>query len=69
MKKLMREGKGLSSKQVQSFTYQLLQSLVFMHNNGIFHRDMKPQNILVSDDGNTVKIADFGLARAFGMPI
>jgi serine/threonine protein kinase len=31
MKKLMREGKALSQKQVQSFTYQLLQSLVFMH--------------------------------------
>ena len=40
-----------------------------MHNNGIFHRDLKPQNILVSDDGLTVKVADFGLARAFGMPI
>ena len=40
-----------------------------MHNNGIFHRDLKPQNILVSDDGNTVKVADFGLARAFGIPI
>ena len=42
MKKLMKEGKSLSSKQVQSFTYQILQSLVFMHNNGIFHRDLKP---------------------------
>jgi len=69
MKKMMKEGKKLSPKQVQSFTYQILQSLVFMHTNGIFHRDLKPQNILVSDDGLTVKVADFGLARAFGMPI
>lgn len=32
-----------------------------MHSNGIMHRDMKPENLLVT--GDTVKIADFGLAR------
>ena len=63
-----------------SFTYQILQSLVFLHSNRIFHRDLKPQNLLInregelkladfSDDGQTVKLADFGLARAFGTPI
>jgi protein kinase len=41
--------------------YQILQGLTFMHKHGFFHRDMKPENLLVR--GDTVKIADFGLAR------
>lgn len=40
-----------------------------MHSNRIFHRDLKPQNLLISEDGQVIKLADFGLARAFGMPI
>ena len=46
-----------------------MQSLIFLHSNRIFHRDLKPQNLLISSDGKTIKLADFGLARAFGFPI
>ena len=42
---------------------------MFLHSNRIFHRDLKPQNLLISEDGKTIKLADFGLARAFGLPI
>ena len=49
--------------------YQIMQALVFLHSNRLFHRDLKPQNLLISKDGKVVKLADFGLARAFGFPV
>lgn len=54
----------LASDLVQSYTSQLLQGLAYCHSNGIMHRDLKPQNLLISRDG-AIKIADFGLCRAF----
>jgi serine/threonine protein kinase len=35
----------------------------------VLHRDLKPQNLLISRHGNTLKLADFGLARAIGVPV
>ncbi len=35
----------------------------------VIHRDLKPQNLLISRHGNVLKIADFGLARAMGVPV
>ncbi len=66
---MKKKGAALPPEQTQSFLYQILQSLVFLHSNRIFHRDLKPQNLLISEDGKTIKLADFGLARAFGLPI
>jgi serine/threonine protein kinase len=52
----------LKKEEIRSITYQLLKAISHMHKMGILHRDVKPQNILVSNEG-VVKIADFGLAR------
>ena len=42
---------------------QVLEGVKYLHQNNIIHRDLKPDNILIKLNDNTVKIADFGLAR------
>lgn len=59
---------NISLEQAKSFTYQIFRGLAFCHARGVMHRDLKPQNLLVEPDG-TLKLADFGLARAFCPPI
>ena len=56
-----KEPKKLSEDQIRDIMHQTLLGLAFMHKYGFFHRDMKPENLLLT--GNKIKIADFGLAR------
>ena len=53
--------KFLPEDTIRNVMFQILEGLAHMHKHGFFHRDMKPENLLVSK--NTVKLADFGLAR------
>ena len=56
-----RSPSRLSEDEIKDITYQMLLGLFHMHKYGFFHRDMKPENLLLA--GKKVKIADFGLAR------
>ena len=58
------EGKGqLSFKESVSIAIQVARGIEAAHNKGIIHRDIKPQNIMISTDGK-VKVTDFGIAKA-----
>merc|ERR1719429_762834 len=59
---------GLDPATTKSFLYQLLRGIAYCHQHRVLHRDLKPQNLLINREG-ALKLADFGLARAFGIPV
>ncbi|KAI4691021.1 uncharacterized protein J4E88_002498 [Alternaria novae-zelandiae] len=59
---------ALDPATIKSFMYQLLKGIAFCHEARVLHRDLKPQNLLINNRGQ-LKLADFGLARAFGIPV
>ena len=59
---------GLGEAVVKKFMHQLVAGIKYCHSHRVLHRDLKPQNLLIDQDGN-LKLADFGLARAFGVPL
>jgi cyclin-dependent kinase len=59
---------GLDLPILKSFLYQLLTGVAYCHHHRVLHRDLKPPNLLINREGQ-LKLADFGLARAFGIPV
>jgi serine/threonine protein kinase len=53
---------------IRSYAFQLLSGLAYLHANGIMHRDVKPDNILINRKG-ILKLTDFGSARYYSIPI
>ncbi|ESR61283.1 hypothetical protein CICLE_v10017924mg, partial [Citrus x clementina] len=53
---------------IKAILKQILLGLAYCHSLKILHRDLKPNNLLIDLKRNTVKLADFGLARAIGVP-
>ena len=62
LKAVIQERGKLSAPLACQIAIRILSALEHAHRNGIVHRDIKPQNILVHEDGH-IKVADFGIAR------
>ncbi|XP_014522385.1 cell division control protein 2 homolog 1-like [Vigna radiata var. radiata] len=56
-------------RQVKMFPYQILYGIAYCHSHKVLYRDLKPQNLLIDRRTNSLKLVDFGLARAFGIPV
>ena len=69
LKKYMNAyGAPLPQPTIKSYLFQILSALAYCHTHRVLHRDLKPQNILI-DRAGSLRLADFGLARAFGLPM
>lgn len=68
MESSVAKGGRMDKNLVKSYSYQLFQGMLFCHQRRVLHRDLKPANLLIDKDG-VIKLADFGLARAFGIPV
>lgn len=62
LKEYIEEHGALDWKEALFFVIQIVKALQHAHDKGIVHRDVKPQNIMLLEDG-TIKVADFGIAR------
>jgi len=60
---VIKDRRVLSIHQIVHIGVQICRGLHFAHSKGVIHRDIKPGNILLSDDLKQVKITDFGIAR------
>tara|TARA_R110002110_G_scaffold66978_1_gene182924 strand:- start:5323 stop:7023 length:1701 start_codon:yes stop_codon:yes gene_type:complete len=60
---IMQQGQRLPLKSILESASKLADALDYAHSKGVVHRDMKPDNIMLDPQGETVKIADFGIAR------
>ncbi len=62
LNKLIERNGHLSPRQAVGLAIQVCDALAAAHADNLIHRDIKPQNIIISD-GNTVKLTDFGIAK------
>ncbi|KAK9076058.1 hypothetical protein SSX86_004391 [Deinandra increscens subsp. villosa] len=62
-------GDHIPPEIIKSLMYQLCKGVAFCHSHGVLHRDLKPDNLLMDQNASILKIADFGLARSFALPL
>ena len=60
---ILQKGEKLPLEEILEAASHLAGALDYAHSRGVVHRDMKPDNIMMGEDGKSAKIADFGIAR------
>jgi serine/threonine protein kinase len=61
--KIIKKDKSLTDEELKSMMIQLFEGVEYLHSKQLIHRDLKPNNIMLTNEGN-IKIGDLGLARS-----
>ena len=67
LEELENNPNGLVPLEVKKYMWQLIRGIEFVHQHNVIHRDVKPENLLISKHG-ALKICDFGFARFLSGP-
>jgi serine/threonine protein kinase len=59
---MLKRKKRLSEQEAKVYIAEVILALEYIHNQGIIYRDLKPDNIIIAEDGH-LKLTDFGLSK------
>eukprot|EP00485_Elphidium_margaritaceum_P023433 CAMPEP_0202712548 /NCGR_PEP_ID=MMETSP1385-20130828/42699_1 /ASSEMBLY_ACC=CAM_ASM_000861 /TAXON_ID=933848 /ORGANISM="Elphidium margaritaceum" /LENGTH=194 /DNA_ID=CAMNT_0049372621 /DNA_START=8 /DNA_END=589 /DNA_ORIENTATION=+ len=69
LKKYFDRNRGtISMNEIKHYVQQILMAVEHCHSKRVYHRDLKPQNILIDEATKQIKLADFGLSRTITLP-
>ena len=58
----LKKKRGFTETEIVFYAAEMILAIEYLHHKGIIYRDLKPENVLLSQDGH-IKLADFGLAK------
>lgn len=62
---IKKSGSALDMQTTKTLTKQILEAISYLHSNGVCHRDLKPDNLIVNKQTRTLKLIDFNAAAKF----